>query len=193
VVVEDGRIVESTRCPHDVIRWAQLKVPLEGAETEADARDRLLSSLASLVADIAPLPVAVRIHFTGQTAAHAAINGDLEYWTQAVRSTAVAQFGERVWIEKVQVVTSPPPAQHTAVAEPGPLREMNRLMADLLASDDELLALGQALTPLWRKLPVDYRQGEGALDPEDPECWRAIVRQVQDLLVKGLKKERTAP
>jgi DNA repair exonuclease SbcCD nuclease subunit len=193
VVVADGRIVESTRCPHDVIRWARLTVPLDRAETEADARNRLVSALESLVADNAPLPVAVRITFTGQTAAHAAVNGDLEYWTQAVRSTAVAHFGERVWIEKVKVTTSPPPAQQATVAEPGPLRELNRLIGDLLASDDELLALGRALTPLWRKLPVDYRQGEGALDPEDPACWREIVRQVQDLLVRGLKKERPAP
>ena len=62
-------------------------------------------------------------------------------------------------------------------------------MNDLLADDDELIDLGTALAPLWRKLPPDYRQGDGALNPEDPARWRQIVRQARDLLVKGLKKE----
>jgi hypothetical protein len=53
--------------------------------------------------------------------------------------------------------------------------------------------LGSTLAPLWRKLPADYRQGEGVLDPGDPDCWREIVRQAQALLVRGLKKERPAP
>ncbi len=190
VTVMDGRVTALTRCPHDVIRWAQLEVGLEAAETTSAVQDYLKKGLEALVADNAPLPVVVRVIFTGQTPVHTDINGDFEYWTQAVRSTAVSQFGERVWIEKVKIRTQPPPAKGSAAADPGPLREMNRLVNALLASDEDLIALGEVLAPLWRKLPADYRQSDDALDPQDPACWREIVRQVQDLLIKGLKKDR---
>ncbi len=189
VVVDEGRIIESAACPHDVIRWAQLKVALDRVETGAAALDVFKTALETLVASNAPLPVIVRVVFSGQTPAHVEINGDLEYWTEAVRSTAVAQFGERVWIEKVKNRTQPPGPTAAAPADPGPLRELDRLVNDLLADDDELIDLGTALAPLWRKLPPDYRQGDGALNPEDPARWRQIVRQARDLLVKGLKKE----
>ncbi len=191
VAVDDSRVTELTRCPHDVIRWAQITVDLGGAETASDAHDRLKAALERLVAESTPLPFVVRVVFSGQTALHADINGDRDYWTQVVRSTAVSHFGEQIWIEKVKAQTHPPTAQDAVAADPGPLREMNRLVNDLLANEAELIALGQALTPLWRKLPADYRRSEDALDPQSPDRWREIVRQAHGLLVKGLKKDRS--
>ncbi|MDJ0720202.1 MAG: DNA repair exonuclease [Desulfobacterales bacterium] len=193
VTVEDGRVTALTRCPHDVVRWAQVTVDLEGVETLTAANDRLKATLEALVADSPPLPVVARVTFRGPTAVHTDINGDVEYWTQAVRSAAVSAFGERVWIEKVKIQTLPPPASSTTAADPGPLHEMNRLVDELVASDTELIALGEILAPLWRKLPADYRRGDDALDPQDPERWRALVRQARDLLIRGLKTDRPRP
>jgi hypothetical protein len=69
------------------------------------------------------------------------------------------------------------------------LRELDRLVAEIEADEDKLLALGAALSPLLRKMPVEYRQGDRALAVEDPECWRKMVRQAHDLLIQGLKTE----
>ena len=190
VSVEDGRIAEAAACSHDVIRWANLSVALDQAASARAGLDAFQKELEVLIARNDPLPVIVRATFTGATEAHAEINGDLEYWKEAVRSAALAVSGERVWIHKINVRTQPPQREGDLFVDPGPLRELDDLVAALLRDDDEELgALGIAVAPLLNKLPAEYRQGENALHQDNPERWREIIRQAHDLLVKGLKKE----
>ncbi|MBL0715880.1 MAG: hypothetical protein JJV98_19510, partial [Desulfosarcina sp.] len=189
VTVKEGLAPEIVSCPHDVIRWEQLAVGLDQALTPQSSLDAFKDNLASLIDRHAPLPVIVRVTFTGKTEAHTQIGGDLDYWKEAVRSTAVAHFGARAWVEKVTVRTQPPDREGEAAADPGPLLELARLVADLRTDDDHLLTLGAALSPLFRKLPAEYRQGDSALNPENPERLREIVDQAHALLVQGLKKK----
>jgi hypothetical protein len=189
VVVEDRQAPEIIPWPHDVVRWDKLIVELDHDATRQTGLDAFRKRLEALLAQHDPLPVAVRVVFTGDTAAHARISGDRDYWQEAVRSTAVAHFGDRAWIESVRVDTRPTNRGPTGPADPGPLRELDRLVAEIEADEDKLLALGAALSPLLRKMPVEYRQGDRALAMEDPDCWRKIVRQAHDLLIQGLKTE----
>lgn len=189
VSVEEGRIAEAVSCPHDVIRWTRLTVALDHAANRQAGLEAFQKELEVLIAQNDPLPVIVRATFTGATEAHADINGDLEYWKEAVRSTALAIFGERVWIHKINVQTRPPKRDGDVFVDPGPLRELDRLVSAMLQNDDETLALGTTVESLLNKLPAEYRQGENALHLEDPERWREIIHQAHDLLVKGLKKE----
>ncbi|MGD8242036.1 MAG: DNA repair exonuclease, partial [Desulfobacterales bacterium] len=189
VVVEDRQAPEIIPWPHDVVRWDKLIVELDHDATRQTGLDAFRKRLEALLAQHDPLPVAVRVVFTGDTAAHARISGDRDYWQEAVRSTAVAHFGDRAWIESVRVDTRPTNRGPTGPADPGPLRELDRLVAEIEADEDKLLALGAALSPLLRKMPVEYRQGDRALAVEDPECWRKMVRQAHDLLIQGLKTE----
>jgi DNA repair exonuclease SbcCD nuclease subunit len=189
VSVEGGRIAQAVACPHDVIRWTRLTVALDHTVNRQAGLEAFQKELESLVAQNDPLPVIVRVRFTGATEAHADISGDLEYWKEAVRSTALAIWGERVWIQKISVQTRPLKRAGQVFIDPGPLRELDRLVASLVLNDAETLALTAAIEPLLNKLPAEYRQGENALQPENPEQWRQIIRQAHDLLVKGLRKE----
>ena len=189
VIVDEDRAPAVTPCPHDVIRWERLAVNLERAATRETALDAFKVALAALLDRHAPLPFIVRAIFNGQTPSHAAIVGDLDYWKEAVRSVAVANYGERTWIEKIIVSTSAPPKNAAAAADPGPLRELDRLVDDLQRDENRLRTLAEALAPLLQRLPADYRQGENALDPEDPDQLRQIVHQAYALLIKGLKQE----
>jgi DNA repair exonuclease SbcCD nuclease subunit len=193
VTVDEGQVAETRPCPHDVIRWAQLTVSLADRPTAQAGLAAFTRGLEDLVAQHAPLPVIVRVIFSGQTEAHGEISGDLDYWKEAVRSTALAEFGERVWIEKIKVQTRPLKSVDEVFADPGPLQELDRLVARLLQDDRQLLAMGAVLAPLFRKLPAEYRQSDGALKMENPGAWRQIAREAHDLLVKGLKKESSGP
>ena len=108
------------------------------------------------------------------------------------RSTAIAHFGDRVWIDKLTVATQPPDRDGQAPIDPGPLRELERLVAEIQADDDLLQLLGEELTDLFRKLPVEYRQGPGAIDPADPAQLQHIVSQAYAMLTRGLKRETDA-
>jgi len=189
VTVSEGSLPEIVHHPLDVIRWAQLSVDLEDLETKQAGLDRFVDALEGQVHRHDPLPLIVRVSFSGETDAHAQIAGDLEYWKEAVRSAAVAHFGERVWVEKVTVVTRLPNRGTAQALDPGPLRELERLVAAVQADNDLLRILGDELAGLFRKLPAEYRQEDGALDPADTVQLRQIVDQAQALLIKGLQKE----
>ncbi len=189
VVVDEDRSPQITPRPHDVIRWERVAVNLERTATREAALDAFKDALAALLDRHASLPFIVRAIFSGQTPAHAAIAGDLDYWKEAVRSVAVANYGERVWVEKIIVSTAAPPKGAGAAADPGPLRELDHLVTRIQGDEKRLRALAEGLSPLLQRLPADYRQGENALNPDDTDQLRQIVEQAYALLVKGLKQE----
>ena len=51
------------------------------------------------------------------------------------------------------------------------------------------MLLGEELGPLLKKLPSDYRQGDGGILLDDPVRIGELVDQAHALLVQRLKKE----
>jgi DNA repair exonuclease SbcCD nuclease subunit len=189
VTVAEGSAPEISHHPLDVIRWIQLTVNLEGAATEQACLDRFVGALEEQIQQNDSVPLIIRVSFSGKTAAHAQMTGDPEYVIEAFRSTAIAHFGDRIWIDKITVATQPPGRNGQSPIDPGPLRELERLVAEIQASDDLLHMLGQELTDLFRKLPAEYRQGPEALDPANPAHLQPIVNQAYAMLTRGLKRE----
>jgi len=192
VTVAEGSPPEIIHHPLDVIRWIQLAVNLEGAPTEQACLDRFVDVLEEQTRRNAPVPLIIRVSLAGKTAVHEQMAGDLEYVKEAFRSTAIAHFGDRVWIDKLTVATQPPTRDGQAPIDPGPLRELERLVAEIQADEDLLQLLGEELTDLFRKLPAEYRQGPGAIDPADPAQLQYIVNQAHAMLTRGLKRETDA-
>ena len=189
VTVEEGLAPQVVFHPFDVVRWEQLVVDLTDSGTQQACLDVFKDALEMLINRHDPLPVIARVIFIGETEAHANIAGDLEYWKEAVRSTATSGFGDRAWVEKVNVRTRSKSRGGRKAVNPGPLQEMERLVAEIKADDDGLLSLGEELSGLFRKLPAEYRRGDGAVNPEDPKQLCRILDQAHALLIQDLKKE----
>ncbi len=191
VTVEEGLLPELETRPLDVIRWEEINLDVTDADSERACLDRLAEALETVTHEHDPLPVIARVIFMGEPEpqVHAQISGNLEYWREAVRSAALTRQGERVWVEKVKVLTRPKPTTETKPMAPGPILELAQLVADLKADDDSLLALGNELEVLFQKLPVEYRQGEDALRIDDTEGLRKIVDQAKTILMMKLAKE----
>lgn len=191
VTVREGSAPDIAHHPLDVIRWSRLAVDLGGLASEKEALDHAGAALSAAVQANDPLPLIVRFVFNGATVLHDEVSGNLEYWEQALRSTALATLGERVWIEGLRIATRRPASPSRAL-EPGPLLELDRLVEAVAAEDELLLGLGSELDALFRKLPADYRQGEQALDPADPDHLRRILGEAHALLRQDLKREGPA-
>lgn len=189
VTAEEGEPLEIARHDIDVIRWERVNVDLDGVASIDEILDRFQGTLEAVLDRHDPKPVVARVEFKGKTDFHPQIAADPEHLKESVRSTAIASFGDRAWIEKVRVGTT---SRDKAVSTPGPLRELGVLVDDLMSSDADLLALGKGLSTLFQKLPPDYRQGESRLQPDDPQQMRDLVEQARALLVQRLKKEAPA-
>ncbi len=189
VTVEEGGSPDIVRHAIDVIRWEQVAVDLEGAASMDELLECCQTALAEMLDRHDPKPVVARVELRGATDLHARIAADPEHLKEAVRSTAMAHFGDRAWIEKIKVKTTP---HIQSAADPGPLRELSALVGALTTDDDGLLALGRELAGLFQKLPPDYRQGDASVRPEDPQQMRELVEQAHALLAQRLKKEAAA-
>jgi DNA repair exonuclease SbcCD nuclease subunit len=188
VNVVAGSAPEIVHHPLDVIRWSQVTVDLESSGSETAVLDRMIAAVADAMQTNDPLPLIVRLRLTGSTAMHDALTGNLDYWKQALRAAALANRGERVWIEGLIVATRRPAKSIPPALEPGPLQELDLLTAAIVADNDLLLDLGYELSALFRKLPAEYRRGEQAIDPANPDHLRQLVHEAHALLRREFRK-----
>jgi hypothetical protein len=188
--MEPGAPADICRHPLDVIRWERVIVDLAQAGDMDAMLERFSETLQRKMALHDPLPVIARVECVGQTDLHHRLVSDPEHLKQIIRSTALAAFGDRAWIEKVMVKTASP-ARETADA--GPLRELSLVVGELIADADKLMALGEELAMVFQKLPADYRLGESRIHPGDPMQMRELVEQAHALLVRRLRKEDGQP
>ncbi|MBW2613045.1 MAG: DNA repair exonuclease [Deltaproteobacteria bacterium] len=186
VTAEGGTLPAVNRFDIDLIRWERMNIDLEGVRSIDEVLERFQAVLGAEIHRQDPKLVIARVVFTGETDLHAQIAADPELIKESVRSTAIANFGDRAWIEKVKVRTKP---LSRSVADPGPLRELGLLVDDLTSKDSDLLALGKELSTLFQKLPPDYRQGDSRIQPDDPDQMRELVEKAQALLVSKLMQE----
>jgi len=189
VSVEDGAAPDIDFQAFDVIRWEHVIVDVQGVMSKQECLDRLKESMEVVVREHHPQPVITRLTFDGATDAHAEIAADPGNWKEVVRSAALSEFGEAVWIEKVIVHMQAKQKDHKTLSDPGPIRELERLVSEIASDDDSLKDLAGELFPLFRKLPAEYREGENAIVSDNPEQIRRIVEQAHALLVRRLKKE----
>jgi DNA repair protein SbcD/Mre11 len=189
VSVSDSSAPDIAHHTLDVIRWTSLDVDLTKADTRQAALERFAALLAEAVQANDPLPLIVRVAFSGATALHNTLAGGPEDWKEALRATALAHFGERIWVERVLFDTRLPAKIGSAPAAPGPLRELEQVMAQIESDEDQLRALGDELQTLYRKLPAEYRRGSRAIDPHDPGQLRRLMTQAQALLIQHFKQE----
>jgi len=189
VTVEAESPPEMDRQDVDVIRWERVRVDLNGVASEDEMLERFKTDFGKVLARHDSKPVVARVEFSGRSALHDRLVADPEHLKESIRSSTLVRFGERAWIEKVNVRTRP---EARAAADPGPLRELDLLVEDLLADDRELLAVGKTLSALFQKLPQDYRRGDARIRPDDPEHLRRLVAQAHALLMHKLKQEDVA-
>jgi len=175
----------------DVIRWEKVVIDVARAETIDTLLERFNDDFEQVLGSHDPLPVIARIELCGATDLHHRLVSDPQHIKQLIRSTALASFGDRAWIEKIVVATTAPSQD---IVDVGPLKELALVAHDLAQDESKLVALGEeALSTVIQKLPADYRTGEARIRLDDPEMIRELVEQAQALLVQRLRKADEGP
>lgn len=184
VSAEDGEITAVERSAVDVLRWHVLEVDIRQAADRSEALRAAGQGLEqALQATPEHLPLAVRVLFTGRSAAHAALVADAGQLRQEVIAQAVALDPDRLWIEKVRVDSEAQPADALLASEEaqGALAELAGLA--LAAHDDA--GFVQAVQADWQalleKLPHEVLQASPQLQAlrQDP------LSQLPGLLRQG--------
>jgi hypothetical protein len=91
----------------DIVRWQVLEIDLMAVEAESEALDRVTQTMVRAVREAAGRMVAARIIFTGPTALHGSLHRDSHRWRAELLARAQDQGQDAIWIERIQVATSP--------------------------------------------------------------------------------------
>ncbi len=182
VEVRDGRIVGLEHRDTDVLRWAQVSVDAEGADTPAEIAARTRLALAAAHGEAEARPLIVRVTLSGATARHAAMLADPDAIDAECRSAAAAVSGD-LYIERVRLQTRMPEAR--AAAE---LDAVAQLAAPFLAGLDDpdilkrLLEDFQALAGQVPHLAGHARR----LVPQTVEELRALAPEAWQMVAQAL-------
>lgn len=108
VTAEEDSIVSVERIFTDVLRWHRLEVDVASAGDLAETVRLVGQSLEKLIDDTPTTkPLAVRVVLSGRSAAHGDLFGDEARLRAELLSLSASLAGDRIWIEKVRLETSP--------------------------------------------------------------------------------------
>jgi DNA repair protein SbcD/Mre11 len=185
VTVREGRIAEVEARALDVVRWAAVGVDAAGCATDGDVLDRVRDALATAVKEADGRAVAARVTVTGESAAHVALASEPERFVAEVRAVAT-DAGADVWVEKVKIKTRAPLDLVGLRRQPDAIGELARALDALRRDDAALVSLAAGLDELKKKLPAELREGEEALRFDDPAYLRALVDDVEQMILPRL-------
>ena len=170
VTVEDGEVTDAQLFPGDVVRWAQLSVPVDDCAGVTDAVDCVRAAVESAVArDADGRLLACRIELTGQTDIHGHLLASTEDILAEARGAALGLGEEKVWIERIVIATRPLLDSATLRTREDALGELQRMLDN--AGEDIALQqqLGTDVGHLVRRLPHEL-----CVDCEDDVLRAAI-------------------
>ena len=189
ISVDDAQQIEAVFRPLDVFRWELCRVDVDGAADRDTVLDIVAAKLSNLVSANDDRPLAVRIVLSGASAAHASLVAQRDAWTGDLRAKALDVPGGRIWIEKIELRTSPAVEANETWDNDGPIGELINYCQELRRDDLGLKKLTEVLDPLRRALPGELVRGSDALRLDDPEWVGELLEEVEPLLLNRLLAE----
>lgn len=184
VTVQEGDVTAVERLEVDVLRWHLLEVDLAGegglagaVRAAGRAMDRLLGELS------AQLPLAMRVVFSGASAAHGQMVRQQTQVRQEVLAQAVSLDADRLWIEKVLVTTRPLAGRGSGSDGMDALAELHALAAQAADDPDFIAAMGADFQQLLDRLPRDVLEAMPELDSLREGNLQPLARDAVPLMI----------
>ena len=168
----------------DVLRWHIVDTNIDDCEDAGSAIAKAVREIAAIAEQSGDLPLAVRLKFTGKTAAHRELARHADYWDGQVREAVLDRFNERVWVEKVKFKTKPIVAK-SEVIDSG----LDELIADL--QKPQLAAFARTelradFEKMLGQLPHDPRLESDHLDLDNDAAMALVLGEARDMLVSRI-------
>jgi DNA repair exonuclease SbcCD nuclease subunit len=184
ITIEDNVVVSLEHRPLDVCRWELLTVDAGDASDALEVVDLVRAALVANAVEGRIL--AARVVVSGATRANADLRRDPERFINELRGAATDGLGDTVWLEKVIVQTKAMLDLERIREEESAVGHLARRLVSIKEDATELAELASVLAELDKRLPAELREGDGALRLTDPATLRALLEDVEQLLVPRL-------
>ncbi len=180
VEVIDGDVARIVHCPLDVVRWIVEDVTVAGMETREALLPAVRERVERAYAGCDGRALAMRLRVVGSTLLHAELAATAASVREEIETLA-AGIASDIWIEKVEVRTSPSAA--SADIDPTVAGRLRQAVQSLAADPWLTLRLEARLAEINIKLPAGARRDElfQALRAEGPEKARTLALAMIDL------------
>ncbi len=183
VSFEGDRVTSVEHRALDVVRWAELHVSCEAAQSSDDVLAAVQAQLTRESEAAQGRLLAFRVRLTGATALDAQLRARRDQLGEELCSLSYGVGGAGSWLEKLVIATEPP--ARTAPLGDDALSEIERALAELLQVDSaELLA--EQLGDLSKKLPAEVLDLVPELRAPTAELLAELHSDVQSLLHERL-------
>jgi DNA repair exonuclease SbcCD nuclease subunit len=189
VGVQSGRITEVEHRALDEVRWAEIRIDAGRAQGPDDDIDLVRAELGREVLEADGRLVCARVVVSGATRAHASLSTDSEHFDSEVRAQGQQLGRGAAWVERVVVATRPLGDPELLRARQDPLGALLRRLDQLETDEAALGALAEQLGELRRKLPRELLEGPDAPRLADPAALRALLGDIEGLLLPLLSDE----
>jgi DNA repair protein SbcD/Mre11 len=181
VEFEGDRITEVKPRALDVVRWAELSVPMGDAASLDDVLFKVRAELSSAGAAAQGRLLAFRVKLCGETRLDAALRAGRARLVEELYTLSYSVGGAGAWLEKLVIATAPP--GRAAPLGDDALTEIDGALATLLAEEG---ALAEHLADLTKKLPADVLELLPELCDPTPEQLAELGGDVRGLLRERL-------
>lgn len=183
VTVADGDISAVEHRDLDVVRWALCEVDVTGSRTLDQVLQHVEAALQATADGAAGRLAATRLLLSGSTPFHGALHARRAHLIAECRALAAVVGGDRLWLEKVLLETSPSASSQPGAGDDG----LGGLLARLEeVQEPDRAALAEELVELRRKLPPELLNGPDGFDPSTPEALRSGLEDAKALLIERL-------
>lgn len=186
VTVEQDRISKVDFQAVDVLRWELVTVDATGIEDESEFLQLIRASLEKASVLHPGMTLAVRVVITGRTRLHALLLAHRSKWTGEIRSIGLQVATESLWIEKVQLQTSPYSAEDRPRLSDDARQELEELFDSLSTDTTFAQQLGE---DCLKRLPADLRQ---QLSVDRSDWVSEIVSEARSRLMARLQSKEVS-
>jgi DNA repair exonuclease SbcCD nuclease subunit len=195
VTVTENEVTSLEFRETDVMRWYRETIVLEPDDDEEALVDRTRQALRQVTQSANGRLAAVRLLYEGRCAVHQQLSRDLtrQQIVANLRSLA-GDFGDDVWIERVQFRTQSPLNMETMRLRQDLVGDLLREITAISHDRARLLSLSELLKPLEAKAGPDLAPRDDSLDCvtfDDPERLVTWLREAEELLLSHLTEEST--
>ena len=186
VSVDAGRVAQVEPVALDVVRWERCLVDATNSQTPDDVLGRVRAELERALTRAEGRLVAARVVVTGTTRAHTALFRDAERWVNEIRAAALDLGSGGLWLEQIGLETRSALGSDALSLHDDAASDLARAFAELRMSENAFAEFAHELSDLRQKLPLELRRGTGGFDLDDPESLRALVDDVEQLVLPRL-------
>jgi exonuclease SbcD len=157
LVTATGTEIDSVeRLIVDVLRWHSLSVDVAACQDLPDVVRQVGRAMQDLLARAVDAhPIALRVNITGASPAHGQLFGLEPQLRAEVLAQAAALGGDRLWVEKVRVDTTPHDSADVLAARSDAVADLQALLAQADTDPAFMQGLQEGLMQMVGKLPLE--------------------------------------